>query len=287
MFESKMELSDNFKYIIENMPCCEEDNPDITEYIRDFIFEYFGFTFVTIILLNGVAQQNIFTDREAKARLEQHGIDVKHEAKVMFDILKASGEVGTGITNSEQTAKHNNFSKEVKSIHSTTLGGDPHLITLSEWSKTVSNNPVVVEFTLQSIFRLFTKTYFPQDLLITNKSKLIEKALEKYISGSIYCYKNCGGNDTRGTCEPTGYFQFGTCKCKPGWTGVDCQTIEPPKILHGTICGFDRSFMRVNCGGLRPCIQLFALILTTDFDLSSRPFRRQIVEYLISCSSLI
>jgi hypothetical protein len=256
MFEPKMELSDNFKYVIENMPCCEEDDLDIEEYVKDFIFDCFGFTYVTSILLGGVAQQNIFIDREGKERLEKQNIEIKNQAKLKFDVslgpIGGAVEAGTSITNLQSNSNYQSFSKEIRSIQSSTFGGEPHLTTIPEWSKTVSNNPVIVQFTLRDIFRLFTKLYFPQDSLITNKSILIEKTLEKYIAGSAYCYNDCGGNGTRGTCEPTGYFKFGICKCKPGWSGPDCETIEPPKILHGTICGLDRPFMRVNCNGMRP-----------------------------------
>ncbi len=62
-FELKMELSDNFKYVIENMPCCEINDLDIEEYVKDYIFDYFGITYVTSIMLGGVAQQNIFINR--------------------------------------------------------------------------------------------------------------------------------------------------------------------------------------------------------------------------------
>ncbi len=252
MFELKMELSDNFKYVIENMPCCEEDDLDIEEYVKDFIFDYYGFTYVTSILLGGVAQQHITISREAKERLEKQGVDITHSAAMSFGSSQFGVDISTSVTNSQEKSNYEKFSKEIQSNYSTTLGGEAHLTSLSEWSKTIPNNSVIIKFTLRDIFRLFNKRYFPNDTLITNKSKLIEKTLEKYIDGSIYCYNNCGGNDTRGTCEPTGYFQFGICKCKPGWSGPDCTTVEPPKIPHGTICGFDRSFMRVNCYGKRP-----------------------------------
>ncbi|UJR06610.1 hypothetical protein I4U23_010894 [Adineta vaga] len=41
MFEPFMELSDAFRYVIENMPCCEENDSDIEEYVKNFIFDYF------------------------------------------------------------------------------------------------------------------------------------------------------------------------------------------------------------------------------------------------------
>lgn len=253
MFEPKMELTDNFKYVIESMPCCEDNDLDIEEYVTGLIFDYYGFTYVTSILLGGIAQQHIIIKEGAKERLERKGVDVKHEASVGFNAGSISGSASTSVTDSQSTSNFQKFQQEIYSNHSHTLGGDITLSTLTEWSKTIVNNPIVLELAVRDIFNLFTKHYFPNDPLIANKSKLIGKILEKYLADSIYCYKNCGGNGTRGICEPTGYFQFGICKCKPGWTGPDCETvIESRKILHGTLCGFDRSFMRVNCEGLRP-----------------------------------
>ncbi|UJR06611.1 hypothetical protein I4U23_010895 [Adineta vaga] len=182
-----------------------------------------------------------------------NGINVQNQATLSFD-MAIGGHISTGVSNSKNDSKHNTFMKEVQSLKITTLGGDPHLMNLSDWSKTVATNPVIIKFVIKDIFNLLNQRFFPNDLLIKNKSSLIEKILDQHLSSSIYCYKNCGDNGTRGTCEPTGYFQFGICKCKPGWTGSDCETIiiEPPKILHGTLCGLDRSFIRVTCNGVRP-----------------------------------
>ena len=208
MFEPQMELSDNFRYVIDHMFCCEEDDADIEQYVTEFIFDYFGLAYVTTIFLGGVAQQNIFMNREDRERLERQSIQIQHQARIAFDL----------------------------SI------------------KTVSTNPVIIKFKVRDIFSLFNKLRFPYDPLIQNKSKLIEKILDRYLNGTVYCYGKCGSDEGNGICESTGHFQFGTCKCTPGWTGVNCETRieERPKILHGTICGFDRSFMRVNCGGMRP-----------------------------------
>ena len=63
-----MELSDNFRYVIDHMFCCEEDDADIEQYVTEFIFDYFGLAYVATILLGGVAQQNIFMNREDRER---------------------------------------------------------------------------------------------------------------------------------------------------------------------------------------------------------------------------
>ena len=254
-----MELSDNFRYVVENLICCDENDPDVHDYIKEFIFEYFGLGYVTSVLLGGIAQQNIFMSRESKERLEQQSINIEHQASIAFDLsmgtnISNSARVGISVSDSQSQSKYNSFINATKLTYRTTLGGDAHLLNFADWSKTVEKNPVIVKSTVRDIFRLFTKLRFPNDPLIANKSKLIEKSLEKYINGSIYCMGSCGNENNRGTCEPIGYFQLGICKCNPGWTGVNCeiQVIEKPTILQGTICGFDRSIMQVNCGGFRP-----------------------------------
>ena len=50
MFQPKLELSDSFRYVIENMPTGTYNNV-IDEYIRTWILEYFGYTYTTEILL--------------------------------------------------------------------------------------------------------------------------------------------------------------------------------------------------------------------------------------------
>ena len=50
MFQPKLELSDSFRYVIENMPTGTY-NDVIDKYIQTWILEYFGYTYTTDILL--------------------------------------------------------------------------------------------------------------------------------------------------------------------------------------------------------------------------------------------
>jgi hypothetical protein len=182
MLEPRMELSDNFRYVIENMPCCEQDDLDIAEYVNTFVFGYFGFTYVNTILLGGVAQQTIFINREAKQRLEQKQINIAKEAQVSFSkAMKYAIDGSTSTINSPASASYNSFMSEVQSSSSATLGGATYLTTLAEWSKTVVQNPIITQFEIRDIFPLLTRHHFPNDPLITNKSKLIEKMLESTV----------------------------------------------------------------------------------------------------------
>ncbi|CAF1449949.1 unnamed protein product [Rotaria magnacalcarata] len=259
MFEPKMKLSDNFRYVIENMFCCEEDDPDIEQYVQDYIIDYFGVAYLTSIVLGGVVKQNILISRAAKERLEKNNVSVLHVAAITFDNsmgsnISSSVGTNTAITLVEVQTHYGMFTKENKLLYNSTIGGKSDLKKLDEWSKTVPSNPVIIKRKVRDIFRLFTKYYFPNDPLISNKSKLIEKIFQKYRHDSVYCYKNCGGNAIQGICKPTGFFQFGICKCNLGWTGSDCETstVHDITVLQGTICGFDRSFMHISCNGTRP-----------------------------------
>lgn len=53
-----MELSDEFQYVINNLPCCEY-NAAIEQYIYQYIFNYFDFTYLSEILLGGIAQETL------------------------------------------------------------------------------------------------------------------------------------------------------------------------------------------------------------------------------------
>jgi hypothetical protein len=250
-----MQLSDNFRYVIENMPCCEHDDADIEEYVHDFIFNYFGFTYITSIMLGGVAQENILINRVIHEQMQTNGVNTQHQAQLSFQ-MKFGVSASTTLTNAEETNKFNSFMSQVQSTTATTLGGNPHLTTLPEWSRTVPSNPVVVQFTIRDIMRLLTKRHFLNDPFILTKSLLIKSILEKYLKSiPTYCYNDCGGNNgSHGTCISVGHFQMGNCSCKPQWTGLDCSVpnIKKNRVLHGTICGFDRSFIKSNCEGKRP-----------------------------------
>ena len=251
-FDLKMKLSDDFKFVIDMLPCCDENDLDTQEYILTNIFDFFGYTYVSNMLLGGIAQQQITMSRASKDNLVSQGVSITHEAKVSFDAGLFDGELGVSTTDTEKTDNQKKFQSEVKTSDTYILGGDIQLKTFAEWSNTVQDNPIITKFTIRDISRVLKSLYFPNDPMIKNKSALIAKTLEKYLDGSIYCYGSCG-NSTQGTCKSTGYFQFGFCECNPGWTGSNCETpIETHQILHGTICGFDRSFMRIDCHGHKP-----------------------------------
>ena len=89
--------------------------------------------------------------------------------------------LSVGTSDGGVDCKFNSFMSETRSIHTTTLGGAPHITSFSEWSKTVSNNPVIIKFKVRDIFSLFNKLRFSYAPLIQNKSKLIEKVFRQIL----------------------------------------------------------------------------------------------------------
>ncbi|CAF4428033.1 unnamed protein product [Rotaria sp. Silwood2] len=193
-------------------------------------------------------------NRESYRHIESRNISTKNAAKVQFYV-----SLGVSVENSQSNTQQEEFMKEVQHSYGTKLGGDPSISDINEWIKTVPLNPIIIKFGIREIFDLLTKRRFPNDLQIHNKSKLIEKILKKYIQQPLYCYNNCT-DASHGSCEASGYFQFGMCNCSKNWTGIDCSvhisSINPPvvyeDVLSGTLCGYDRSCIRVNCANRRP-----------------------------------
>ncbi|CAF3526942.1 unnamed protein product [Rotaria sp. Silwood2] len=236
MFEPTMELSDPFKYVINNLPCCNYD-ADTEEYIYDYILNYFGYTYLSTILLGGIAQENVLINTESYQKMQANGLDIVNEAKAEFFITMGAKQQYTYNKNT-----HDEFMTRVQEKHVTTLGGDTSLTSIEQWSKTVPSNPVIIKFSLQSIFNLLNQVRFPNDSLIQNKSVLIAHALHNYLNDPAYCYNNCTGH---GTCVPSPYFQFGICNCTERYSGVDCsipklipasQITSRPAASSGTIC---------------------------------------------------
>lgn len=245
LFEPALNLSNNFRLVIESMPCCNYSS-DVEEYIFQYLFNYFGFTYITDVLLGGSAQQNIYISRVNMSNIVSDGYDVKQEAKIEYMITFMFGNTG-----SYDSKRHTAFMRYVKTVYATSLGGDISIQDINQWSKTVEANPVVIKLGIRYIFDLITKARFPSDPNILLKASLIKQALDKYIQTPLFCYNNCT-SPLNGECVPTGYFRFGQCKCKPGWSGVSCSNIVArPNVLSGLICGL-RTGAGMDCGGINP-----------------------------------
>lgn len=51
LFAPKLELSDNFRYVIDNLPANGMYTPAVEKYVQDYIINYFGITYITELLL--------------------------------------------------------------------------------------------------------------------------------------------------------------------------------------------------------------------------------------------
>ncbi|UJR11116.1 hypothetical protein I4U23_015298 [Adineta vaga] len=76
--ESTLELSNDFRYVIENMPCCEF-NETVERYIREFIIGYFGYTYIRSLQLGSIVQQTIIIKENDRIKLEQNGFNTSDE----------------------------------------------------------------------------------------------------------------------------------------------------------------------------------------------------------------
>lgn len=248
MFEPLMNLTSQFHYVIDNLPCCNYTEEETRKYIFDFVFNYFGYSFVTDLVLGGVAQQNMYINKSEIKTIEEKGFSTSNEANIEF-----YASLGMKQQSSVDEKRHSEFMKYVKRTYTTTLGGDTSIQTFEDWSKTVKTDPIILKFGVKMIFELLNAKRFPNDPNIAMKKALIESALEKYITDPVYCYQNCSAN---GQCKPSKYFQFGECQCNDGWSGLDCSIPKPkPVVLSGTLCGLEYDlacngeFPANNCSG--------------------------------------
>ena len=136
---------------------------------------------------------------------------------------------------SHDKGNHSKFMKYVKNVYASTAGGQPFdnsiqngtekTMLLNEWFKTVPNNPVITQMGMTKLSELLTKERFPNDTQIEDKARLIESVWAKYDGNQklVKCVNDCT-SPCHGGCVPTGYFQYGLCVCKAGFTGHDCST---------------------------------------------------------------
>ena len=220
-FVPALQLSEAFHFVIENMPCCNE-SLELDHYIREFVIDYFGLTYVKDMLLGGIAQQQVTISDESRKKIQSNSVSTSHalEAKFAYAIFSASAKFG--ISDNVDRTQTETFKKYSHQSSITTLGGTPNILTIEEWAKTVPSNPTIVKFSLSNILDLLTPKRFPSDPDIRQKQYLVKKAHEKYINNPVFCYNNCSGH---GTCIPSGYFGMGKCNCYLGRTGIDCATV--------------------------------------------------------------
>jgi hypothetical protein len=246
LFQPMAQLSDEFIYVITNMPCCNVSDPNVRDYVFKYIFDYFGYTYVTELVLGGRTQDLLTMKSSDVNQLESEGVSTKNEAKVSFYVT-----FDTAVSSTMDKSQQQEFMNKVQNDDSMKLGGDPSTSSLNDWSKTVPNDPVVTKFRVDFLLDLITSARFPNDTRIAAKASLINSLLANYINLPVFCWNNCSGN---GTCVPTLYFNIGTCKCNQGYTGLDCSEVLVG-APNGTICGW--SFTPgpggvVSCAGLDP-----------------------------------
>ncbi|UJR18134.1 hypothetical protein I4U23_005034 [Adineta vaga] len=165
LFAPKLELSDNFRYVIENLSVTGTYTLVVEKYIQDYIFNYFGFTYITELLLDeklefssGIAQMLTVIEKSSITPMEGEG-------------FSASQMIALSFSGALYQNKQN----------------------LNDWFARIENNSVVIKYTTQSIFDLITSERFPNDTNIDTKAQYIMQAFEQYINktSTVYCENKC------------------------------------------------------------------------------------------------
>ncbi len=84
------------------------------------------------------------------------------------------------------------------------------------------------------ISTLLTRKHFANDSNISNKSKLVEMAIQRYLDRQTpICINNCTDSN-HGECDVSSNppFLLGICKCRPGWRGYDCSEADVPSKFY-------------------------------------------------------
>jgi hypothetical protein len=145
-FEPLLKLSDQFRDVIENMPCCNESN-QLNRYIQKFIIDYFGLVYVKDLVLGGIVQQKIVISEENRKNLQENGFTTTNQAELKVaaaSVFSASTKLTT--TEEFDQIKLNTFRKFSQQSNIITLGGATTMQSIEEWSKTVSSNPTIIKF---------------------------------------------------------------------------------------------------------------------------------------------
>ena len=147
MFEPFMDLTDTFRYVIEQMPCCNEYGQEIDDYIKEFIIDYFGLTYVTEIILGGIAQETMFVGNKELQELQMRGEDVVRAASIGFYL-----NFNVQPLPPYNDIKQKEFMETVQNRRSTKLGGDPSAQTMDDWIRSVPTNPVIMNYAVKGEF---------------------------------------------------------------------------------------------------------------------------------------
>lgn len=250
-FTPMLELSNEFRYVINNMPCCNESD-ELYQYIKEFVIDYFGLAYVNDLLLGGIAQQKIVISEENRKKLRENGFTNTNEAELKVaasNIFAASAKIT--VTEQFDQKKLDVFRKFSQQSSIMTLGGTTSMQSIEDWSKTVQSNPTIIKFGIAPLLDLLTLKRFSSDSNIASKRLLIEWAQKKYMNAPLICYNNCT-SPSHGECTSTGYFRFGLCNCQPGWFGISCENaVIKPMVFSGLICGL-RTGAGHDCGQVNP-----------------------------------
>jgi hypothetical protein len=84
LLEPTVKLSNEFQYVIDNIPCCNGSDLDVIDYVFNFIFDYYGYAYVVELMLVGRAQTFVTIKTSDVSKVESEGVSKTQEAKIGY-----------------------------------------------------------------------------------------------------------------------------------------------------------------------------------------------------------
>ncbi len=263
----------NFYNAIMQAPSEYED-----EYYLEQIIGHFG-THVTIMIIMGGAygQQNAFTSQSLQ-QLQSSNLSISLAAS--YSALMASGSASVLTQGQQQMAQQ--FQSAATSSHTFSVGGvTPTNGNTSLWIDSCIEEPMPVQYQLQTLSDFLTPEHFPRDPNITLKQQNMVTALSKYCvslaaaaNDSILCDQPtaCQTFSQVTTVAPNGliYF-FDDC-----YSGYPCDRTASANIF----CKQNASKQASHIGN---SIDVGQTYLPTGVCTSTSALTCQTFEYIICC----
>ncbi len=137
----------------------------------------FGTHFASTTAYGGNFLQRTTISQQEYAHYSKNEREFKLDVEATIKKINVSAGTTQGSTNSNS----NSQSVMTSNMELLTVGGDPNIQNPTKWSKTVKNNPTVIEVQLTSLATLLTAKYFPNIPNIAMKQKLLLAAISEKV----------------------------------------------------------------------------------------------------------
>lgn len=148
------------------MPCYNDYSPEIDEYIKEFLIDYFGLTFVTQLMLGGIAQETLFSGNKELEEMQLKGEEIIRAASIVF-FLNFHIKPTLPFTDIQQKE----FMQVVNTRRSTKLVGDPSAQPMDDWIKSIPTNPVIMNYAVKGNMKVRTLLFVFSEKVSQNGNK--------------------------------------------------------------------------------------------------------------------